>query len=570
MNRLLNFKEKILLVFVILAMILGASLEVVSIGFFLPFISQLLDLNYSENIEFINNFNKVIFDLFGDLSIIQVSVLFASVFILKNIIIYAAHFLNSYFSFKVTERVSFEVFNSYLSNRYQSLLNSTRSEKINNIINHIETFREFINHLLIIITEILVFSVLLFFLLFISLKEILFSAILTFIFAFVIYFYLKTKNRKWGKTISINREEKIDLIVQSFNLFKIIKVLNKENFFKKYFKNFNTKQLKYSHYTYAVSSLPRHLFEIYGAMFLSLFLIFAFNQNFSNQEILAISSIFLLALLRLLPATSRIVQSSTRLNLYKYPFDKIYEAYFETQNLKLNEISLDKKIPFKSIEFKNVSFKYNKNSKFIFNNINLRILKNDFIGIQGKSGSGKTTLVNLILGLLKPTDGQIMLNDKSENLNNLETTPFKVGYVTQEVFLMNKPIINNIAFGVDAKSIDIQKIDKILKMCNLEKFSSSEYYKDKNLGDSNLKISGGEKQRIGIARALYNDPDIIIFDEFTSSLDDATEEVLIENLNKLKEDKCFILISHKKKPLKYCKEIYNFEENQIKKNIQNV
>ena len=104
----------------------------------------------------------------------------------------------------------------------------------------------------------------------------------------------------------------------------------------------------------------------------------------------------------------------------------------------------------------------------------------------------------------------------------------------------------------------------------MEKFSSSEYYKDKNLGDGNLKISGGEKQRIGIARALYNDPDIIIFDEFTSSLDDATEEVLIENLNKLKEDKCFILISHKKKPLKYCTEIYNFEENQIKKNIQNV
>ena len=107
--------------------------------------------------------------------------------------------------------------------------------------------------------------------------------------------------------------------------------------------------------------MPRHLFEIYGAIFLSLFLIFAFSQNFSNQEILAISSIFLLALLRLLPATSRIVQSSTRLNLYKYPFDKIYEAYFETKNLKMNKISIDKKIPFKSIEFKNVSFKYTKN-----------------------------------------------------------------------------------------------------------------------------------------------------------------------------------------------------------------
>ena len=140
-----------------------------------------------------------------------------------------------------------------------------------------------------------------------------------------------------------------------------------------------------------------------------------------------------------------------------------------------------------------------------------------------------------------------------------------MGYVTQDVFLLNKPILNNIAFGIEDENIEIKKVNRILKLCHLEKFISSEYYKDKSLGDSNLKISGGEKQRIGIARALYNDPDIIIFDEFTSSLDDTTEEVLIENLNKLKEDKCFILISHKKKPLKYCKEIYNFEENQIKK-----
>ena len=99
---------------------------------------------------------------------------------------------------------------------------------------------------------------------------------------------------------------------------------------------------------------------------------------------------------------------------------------------------------------------------------------------------------------------------------------------------------------------------------SFRKIISSEYYKDKSLGDSNLKFLEG-KQRIGIARALYNDPDIIIFDEFTSSLDDTTEEVLIENLNKLKEDKCFILISHKKKPLKYCKEIYNFERIKSKK-----
>ena len=570
MNKLLNPKEKIFFTFVIMAMLLGAFLEVISIGFFLPLISQLLELNYSENIGFLNKFNQITSKLFGDLNILQVSILFASVFILKNVFIYIAHFVNSYFSFKVTERISLKVFNSYLNNQYQNLINSTRSEKINNIVNHLDTFKEFINHSLIIITEFLVFIVLFFFLLLISFKEVLFSTLVTFIFAFVIFFYLKSKTKKWGEKVSVNREKKIDLIVQSFNLFKIIKVLNKEFFFKKYFKSFNTEQLKFSHYTFAISALPRHLFEIYGAIFLSLFLVFAFNQDFSNQEILAISSIFLLALLRLLPATSRIVQSSTRLNLYKYAYNKIHEAYFELKDVRENSEFLDNKIEFQSIELKDVSFKYNEKAKLIFDKLNLKIKKKDFIGIQGKSGSGKTTLVNLILGLLKPTNGEIFLNGNKKNLSDNKITPFKVGYVTQDVFLLNKPILNNIAFGVEDEKIEIEKIENILKLCNLEKFISSEYYKNKSLGDSDLKISGGEKQRIGIARALYNDPDIIIFDEFTSSLDDATEEVLIENLNKLKEDKCFILISHKKKPLKYCKEIYIFEESQIKKIIQNV
>lgn len=570
MNKLLNFKEKFLLVFVISSMILGAFLEVISIGVFLPFISQLLDLNYSENIGILNKFNTLISNFFGDISVMQLAIIFTSVFIFKNFFIYFGHFINSYFSYIVTDRVSFKVFNNYLNNKYENLLNATRSEKINNIINHVDTFREFINHLLIIITEILVFSVLLTFLLFVSFKEILFSAFITITFAYLIYLSLKIKTKKWGKIISKTRESKIDLVVQTFNLFKIIKVLNKEEFFKKKFGFYNTQQFKTGHYSYALSSLPRHLFEIYGAIFLSLFLVFAFNQNFSNQEILAISSIFLLAILRLLPATSRIIQSFTRINLYKYPFDKIFKAYCEANETNIDQNFIENKIKFKSVELSNISFRYNQNSKFIFNNINLKIKKNDFIGIQGESGSGKTTFVNLLLGLLQPTSGQMIFNDTLTENNKFKVTPFRVGYVTQDVFLLNKPILNNIAFGVNEKNIDHDKINKILKLCNLEKFITTDYYKKKNLGDENLKISGGEKQRLGIARALYSDPDIIIFDEFTSSLDDNTEEILVENLNNLKKDKCFILISHKKKPLKYCKAIYTFANNQIKKINQNV
>lgn len=568
MNKLLNFKEKSLLVFVVFSMILGASLEVISIGVFLPFISQLLDLNYSENIAILNKFNSFISNKFGEVSILQISIVFASVFVFKNLFIYFGHFINSYFSYKVTDRVSYKVFNNYLNNDYQNILSATRSEKINNIVNHIDTFREFINHLLIIITEILVFCVLLIFLLFISFEEILFSTVVTIIFAYVIYITLKIKTKKWGEVISKNREEKIDSVVQSFNLFKIIKILNKEGFFNKNFKQHNTQHLKFAHYSYSVSSLPRHLFEIYGAIFLSLFLVFAFNQNFSNEEILAISSIFLLAILRLLPATSRIIQSFTRMNFYKYPVEKIYKAYFESQNLEDDRKFLNKKISFKSIEFKNVFFQYNKNLKPVINDINIKINKNDFIGIKGKSGSGKTTLVNLLIGLLKPSKGKLILNNNQDG-DTFNITPFKIGYVTQDVFLLNKPIINNIAFGVDNANIDLEKINKILKLCSLEKFISSIYYSEENLGDGNLQVSGGEKQRLGVARALYSDPDIVIFDEFTSSLDDSTEEKLVEGLNKLKEEKCFIIISHKNKPLKYCKEIYTFEDNQLKKTNQN-
>ena len=218
---------------------------------------------------------------------------------------------------------------------------------------------------------------------------------------------------------------------------------------------------------------------------------------------------------------------------YKPSFNIVTE---EIKNFnELNQIT--KKMSNTEIQFndqiklENISFSYGE--KNILNNFSFDIKKGDIIGIKGPSGVGKTTLVNMILGLLSPQNGKILVDGKniSTNLSNWQS---KIGYIPQEVFLLDDTIKNNIAFGLKDQEIDIERLNKILKITNLSNFVLN--LKDKEnsyVGNLGEKLSGGQRQRIGIARALYTNPDILIMDEATSALDIKNEDEIIEELYEL-------------------------------------
>ena len=191
----------------------------------------------------------------------------------------------------------------------------------------------------------------------------------------------------------------------------------------------------------------------------------------------------------------------------------------------------------------------------------MTLLKNKIIGISGKSGSGKSTLVDLITGLLKPNKGQILVDEMIDihdgNLFNWQ----KIGYVSQQVFLLDDTVTNNIGFGFNDEDIDIGKVHKVLKDVQLYDYFNYQEKKFQTIvGERGVRLSGGQVQRIGIARELYRDPELIIFDESTSALDLNTENQILDSIKSLRKNKTIIIISHRQNTLKICDDIINLED----------
>ena len=200
--------------------------------------------------------------------------------------------------------------------------------------------------------------------------------------------------------------------------------------------------------------------------------------------------------------------------------------------------------------------------------MNLKLFRSDFIGVYGKSGVGKSTFVDILSGLLKPTSGKIIINNNENYENILNNDQQFIGYVPQNIYLIDESIGSNIALGENEENIYKDSvsngINNAIDKAKLRDFIDELQDKEYTLiGDRGVKISGGEKQRIGIARALYKKSQILIFDESTSSLDEKIENEFLEVINDLSKDTLIILISHKINTLKYCNKIFKISDNQI-------
>ena len=213
------------------------------------------------------------------------------------------------------------------------------------------------------------------------------------------------------------------------------------------------------------------------------------------------------------------------------------------------------------LEIKNIKFSYPNSKKAILENFSFKIKKGDFVGISGHSGSGKSTLIDLISGLLKPHDGEILLDNK--NLSDYKYSwRNKIGYVPQETYLLDDSIKNNIAFSESLIDYSESRFKRSIKLSRLSDFINSlDEKENKIVGERGIQLSGGQKQRIGIARALYLNPELIVLDEPTSALDKENEEKIIEDLNILNKDlnMTILLVSHKETVFKHCNNIIRLD-----------
>ena len=306
---------------------------------------------------------------------------------------------------------------------------------------------------------------------------------------------------------------------------------------------------------YTAISSP--LIEFVGILIIFIFYFYLnFILKIELSEIFIILGVFAFASVRLLPNLIAVVRSYQSIK-FNYPaIDNVYSELGKGINFNQKFKRIDE---INRINFKNVSFKYPNTSEDILKSVNFLFKKGDKIGIVGETGSGKTTLINLISGLLKPTKGKVGIN----TINEIDFDKYKlnIGYVSQSVYLSDDSIYFNISLNENNSKKDRDRIKNLLGIMNLNKFKKNSKL---SIGERGSKISGGQIQRIGIARALFQKPSMLILDEATSALDEKTERKILKYLFQNFKESIIILCTHKKKLLRYCNKVINVKAGRIK------
>ena len=309
-----------------------------------------------------------------------------------------------------------------------------------------------------------------------------------------------------------------------------------------------------------LSQFPRLFLEAISfslVSFIIIYLVFKYQTDISAA--FGLLSMFVLGLYRLMPSVNRILSSYNSILFNLKSLELVHnDLIYEVEDLSDEEITFNEKI-----ELKDVSFSYIE-GKEILSNINLTITKGEKIAFTGESGSGKSTLVDIIIGLYRPSNGTVNIDDKVLDEKNVKSWRRKIGYIPQTIYLFDGTVAQNVALG---ETIDEKKMVEVLKKANIWDFLKEHHQGlETKVGEGGVKLSGGQKQRIAIARALYSEPEVLVLDEATSALDNETEAKIMDEIYKVSEDKTLIIIAHRLSTLEKCEKVYKLKNGKIKQN----
>jgi len=549
----ISLKRKFQFFFLVILSLIAASIEMLSVGSVYPLIKIISDPNQiMTNNDYANILQYLNITTSKEL-IVTSSFVFGVIALFTGCI----RLLLIYVNLRLSLIFSYEIYLLYYANvlhqSYEYHLSQNSSEILSTITNKITNVSTaFINCFTIITSLIIISSIIL--ILFIIDQYI--TAYVIFIFLFFYSFFtllFNLKLNKNSKNIANNQDLTVKVVQESLGGIRDIILDKTQNYFIDIYRNSIYKVQKYISQNIFLAQSPRFILEAFGLILIAVFVIIVSEKSILRfNEFLPILGSLALGAQRIFPLANQIYQSNTSnksivyslFDIIKFLDKKTQPSFFINQNKNFNF----KKI----ITLKNLRFSYKNDNSYVFKDLNFEIPRGSKVAITGPSGCGKSTLLDLVMGLLKPSSGEILVDGDSINFN-LNSWQNKIAHVPQSIYLLDGTITENIAFGVKKENIDLVKVKNVAKIAHIHDFIESRKLGYNELaGERGIQLSGGQRQRIGIARALYKDAELLILDEATSALDYDTEKLIIDAIDNLGKNKTILIVTHRLFSIKNC------------------
>lgn len=571
LNYVLSRQQKQYGVMVFICTLLSAGLETLGVSAIMPVVEGFMNVEELRNKwylrPFVNTFHIENTDTL--ISIVCCGVILIYVF--KNVYFIFYTWLVKKYTYKIKRELGTRVMESYMAQGYIFFVNNNSAKLLQGISGDIVAVNNIVSQIFNLVTKLLTIAAIGLFILikepFVSISLLILSALCV----LVIQLVFKNSMKKYGEMQRRAGWDNNRACLEMIQGSKEVLVTGRQDYFKRRYVNSITKQNKCSIKIEMATTIPAYIIET--VCIAGLLLAVAIQVNFQgiSSDMITSLSVIAVAAFRILPSVGTVTSALNAIRSCIPSFNASYLTIKRVNDLeqelaqkqqktekKQGEVSLQREL-----SLRHVYYKYPASEQYILEDVSLQIKARSSIGIIGSSGAGKSTFVDVLLGLLEPESGKVLLDGTEITLLG-EKWNQNTGYVPQSIYLVDEDIRANIAFGVEKENIDDDMVWRALELAQLAEFVKAQPNGlDSRVGEWGVKFSGGQRQRLAIARALYTNPEILVLDEATAALDNETENALMESIDALQGHKTLIVVAHRLTTIKRCDHIYEVKGGKL-------
>lgn len=563
---ILTERQRKTLILLLLMMLVGAGMETAGTSLLIPFINVAMSPDSIYEKEYLRFFYDLMKLESANGFLIMLAIVLSIVFVVKNVYLYFMYYVQYRFIYNGQFNTSRNLFKDYVRRPYEFYLDASTPVVMRHIMSDVNGSYNLLLTFLQLFTELFVFVALL-------VLALIYSPEMTIIMCLVLSVILLANKkilgpilRRFGHEVQINNALTTKWIMQAVNGMKETKVLNKERYFVEQYEKSSDKLNTIQKRQNSMQNIPRLLIEtVCMCGILIVLAVFLAVGNNLNEMITQIGVLAVVAI-KLMPSANKLSTYINNIAYYEPSLIAVEDIIIRShQKDAQTDVLFLKKEKIKPMDFKKevkleqISYRYPNTEIDILKDASVSIPIGKSIGFIGPSGAGKSTTVDILLGLLEPQKGKVTV-DGTDICSNLPGWYARIGYVPQMIFMLDDTIRNNVAYGVDEKDIDEEQVWYALKEAQMDEFVRGlPDGLDTSIGERGVRISGGQRQRLGIARALYTEPEMMIFDEATSALDNDTESAIMEAIERLHGKKTLVIIAHRLTTIEKCDFVYRVE-----------